>query len=96
MKLIPINGRKIPDDEFNGLLLLIPALTLEQLIPKLQDKGYRVMVYRNSTSKKPYQLGVYSMALDIQEDEEKIKEIAGRKFNVQGLKNAEEIIIKLN
>lgn len=86
---------RIDNTVFAKIMLDAPAATLEELVPQLQNKGYRVMVYRNSGATKPYQLGVYSMALDVQEDEERIQAIAGKKFNVQGIKNAEEIIIKL-
>lgn len=86
---------RIDNTIFAKTMLLIPALTLSELIPQLQSKGYTVMSYRNPGSETPYQLGVYSMALDIQEDEEKIQQLAGKRFNVQGIKNAEEIIIKL-
>jgi hypothetical protein len=86
---------RIDNNEFAKLMHHVPALTLNELIPKLQKEGYTVMVYRNSNCGNPYQLGVYSMALDVQDDEEKIKEITGKRFNVQGIKNAEEIIIKL-
>ena len=86
---------RIDNNEFAKLMHHVPALNLNELIPKLQKEGYRVMVYRNSNCGNPYQLGVYSMALDVQDDEEKIKVIAGKRFNVQGIKNAEEIIIKL-
>ncbi|HRI34980.1 MAG TPA: hypothetical protein PLD02_14625, partial [Saprospiraceae bacterium] len=82
-------------NEFAKTMLLVPALSLEDLIPQLQNRGYKVIVYRNPGCKTPYQLGVYSMALDVQDDEEKIKLIAGKRFDVQGIKNAEEIIIKL-
>jgi len=85
----------IPNYEWERIIELVPALTLDELVPKLQREGYRVMIYRNSGCKNPYQLGVYSMALDVQNDEEKIKGIAGKRFDVQGIKNAEEIIIKL-
>ena len=86
---------RIDNNEFAKLMHHVPALNLNELIPKLQREGYRVMIYRNSGCKNPYQLGVYSMALDVQNDEEKIKGIAGKRFDMQGIKNAEEIIIKL-
>jgi len=86
---------RIDNNEFAKIMLDAPALTLEELIPQLQGKGYIVYSYRNPGCNNPYQLGVYSMALDIQDDEEKIQKLAGSKFDVQGIKNAEEIIIKL-
>lgn len=95
----PMNKRtstlRIDNTVFAKTMLLIPALTLSELIPQLQSKGYTVMSYRNPGCENPYQLGVYSMALDVQSDEDKIKGIAGKRFDVQGIKNAEEIIIKL-
>lgn len=86
---------KMHETEWVEAMKHVPALTLEDLIPKLQDNGYIVLQYRNFKDKKPYKISAYSSALMMQDNEEKIKQIAGKRFLVQGVKNVEEIFITL-
>lgn len=93
-----LNGRKIPDAEFNKLMLLIPPVDYESLLPILKDKGYTVIKHSHMTTN-PYKLTLTKLSVICLSDFDtwvmELEKICGKKFRVAALPNLNEIYISL-
>jgi len=86
---------RIDNNEFAKLMHHVPALTLEELMPKLTANGLQYCTYKNSKETKPYRLGVFCSPILMNDYVEKIQAIAGKRFKVDKMPNQQEIFITL-
>ena len=85
-----LTGGKIPDHQFNEIMLQVPAFTYEQLMPQLTHHGFKFCLYKGNSFNAPIEkIGVYTNDVD------KIIPLTENRFRVERMPNLGEIFITI-